>query len=141
MKMSINAALSLMNGLAQLDGYDKVIRQGDADRSVHVGYTLPSATKISIALNRKRIGDVINVFNENRNNLVREFAESGDQIKDPVKVTEFRKREKEMLDKEEEFNLIIISIENLRLDDANNQNISPSLLIMIAPILSDFDRT
>jgi hypothetical protein len=140
MNLSINDMIGLLNGLAQLDGYDKIVveKKGE-ERAVRVGFTLSAQTKLAIALNRARLGDIVTKFNEQRNALLKELSAGNDTLSDPVKLTDFRTQEAEMLAHHEAVTLTPISSDDLRLDDENNHNIVPGILVMLRLVLSDFE--
>jgi hypothetical protein len=139
MKLTANSALLLLNGLAQLDGYDKVVKDGDSEKIVKTGFTLSAKTKLAIALTRKRVGDFVNPVFEQRNALLRNLADGGETLTDQVKIEEFKKQEKELLEAEEEIQITTITTDDLQLDNENNRNISPSIILMIEAALSDFE--
>lgn len=139
MKLSINDMLGLLQGLAQLDGYDKVVDDKGTERIVRVGFTLSAQTKLTIAINRGRLGDVVTKFHEQRNALLKELSTGEDTLSDPVKLADFRKQEAEMLAHVETVVLTPISSVDLRMDDAQNVNISPGILVMLRLVLSDFE--
>lgn len=140
MKIKASDALNLLGALSQLDGYSKVVKDGTSEKIVQSGFTLSAKTKLSIALTRKRVGVFVSEVIEQRNELIRSLSGGGESVTEVSGLADLRVREKELMDFEEDINISQISVDDLHLDDENNRNISPSLIIMIEPILKDFEN-
>ena len=142
MKLSMTTALNLAQGLAFLDGYERVYKDGQGiERMARSGYTFSAKIKLIIALNRKRLRDVVDIFSTQRTALFTALSEGNESLEDKAKIETFKKQEKELLDHEEDVQLTMIGVDDLRLDDENNRNISPGVLVLLAPILTGFDDT
>lgn len=133
-KLSIEKADKLLSGLLALDGYEKVVKDGGSERPVKVVYDLSGRLRLLIAKDIDVLSPAIRRFSKTRQELVGAASVATHKI--PVEGTpEFVKLSKDvqdMLDSEEQFDLLKIKEEELKLD-ANP--ISASVLSQLSPVL------
>lgn len=133
MKLSMEKMISARAALMALDGYDKIIKDGERERAVRELYKLGGGLRLLIAKNVNLLDKEIDTFQRARNALVLECA-SGQEKVPPEKMASFIKQERELLDAETEIDVVPIKSDELKLD----QNPIPaSVLAQLGTLLTD----
>lgn len=134
-KLTISQCLEINAGLAALDHYDAVIRDGDKDRVVPKQYKL-GAVRITIALNMAALRSVVEATEKARRGIIDEIT--GGKMPD-VGSAEFKEADAKFRAVTESLCNITpgrIRVADLKLGDGPDENaIPPSALAGLAPIL------
>lgn len=132
MRISTETAERMLLGLRALDGYERVIKDGERERVVQELYKLGGGLRFQIAKDIAKLTIVADALHKARNDLVRGLSGGKDRIP-PEKAGEFYAEERAMLDAQQDIELSMIQVEELKLD----QNPIPgSILALLAPLLS-----
>lgn len=131
MKLTCSQILAARAGLDGLDGYERVIRDGNRERAVLISYQFGAGLRLALARNKNKLQTDCEVFSAKRNRLVAELSAGGAQVP-PERMAEFSTRERELQKQAVEVDVAAISIGELQLD----QNpITVSVLALIEPLL------
>lgn len=115
MKLSMEKMIAARSALVALDGYDKIIKDGERDRAVRELYKLGGGLRLLIAKNINLLDKEIDPFQRARNTLVMEHADASGSVP-PDKRAEFVKQERELLDAEYDVDVVPIKDDELKLD-------------------------
>lgn len=140
MKLAIREVIELSEGLARLDGYDAVYRDGEKERLARVYYKLSAGLLLSIALSIDVLKPVVVAHEKARQALVYRFAETGKNTVSEANTKEFSDELQKLLEEEHDFGdrLKKFRSDELRLGYEKDQNQVPaSTLALIQPLLRD----
>lgn len=135
MEMLVSKALELRSALQACDGYQKVIKEGENEKTVFVLHELGFNIRFAIAKNLEQLDKVSETYVKMRNELIKSLAKNGTGI-DP-------KNEQEAMAKfyaEDRKNLdatIKVPIEKLKKADLEKSNLSVNVLATIMPIIQE----
>jgi len=131
MKMTVQAMIDLQKGLMALDGYDKVIKDGEREKTARVYYELGGGLRLLIARNLNRIEPELKALEKARNETFMQYSNGENRIS-PDKAVDFMKAERALLDNEVEVELIEIDQTELKLD---KNPIPGTVLSVLIPLL------
>lgn len=78
MKLTINQCSALFAAHKELDGYNRVVKEGETERSVRQSYVLPFAIQLAVAENMEALEKVLKLYEKNRQELFRQHANGED---------------------------------------------------------------
>jgi len=131
MKLSLESIIRLNVGLSQLDGYDKIVKQGETERVVRVYYKLTAGFRLAMAMNLDRLQPIVSAYNKARNNIILELSEGSGKVPDD-KNAEFNSQDVDILDEIHTIKLTKIKENELDLD---NNPIPVSTLALLKVLL------
>lgn len=133
MKLSMEKMIAARVALVALDGYDKIVKDGEKERAVRELYKLGGGLRLLIAKNINALAKEIETFQRARNELVLECA-NGEEKVPPEKRAGFIREERALLDVEYDLEIVPIKSNELKLD----QNPIPaSVLADLGPLLDE----
>ena len=130
--MKIRDILVLAQALQALDGYMKIVKDGGTDKAVQVPYEFSANVRFVLAKNINSISAVSRDFTTARDALVRQFSDNG-KIPDSA-MDAFDAAATEILDRDEEVKLSLLSQKDLKLD---RNPVPPSVLARLMPIFEE----
>ena len=132
MRLTTHQILTLINALASLDGYDRVISEGEnKERVVRDFHKIGGATRMTIAKNVARLREIADAHQKTRDQVIREIS-GGKETVAQDQMVEFNKQHAELLAAEHLVQIDTIKEEQLKLD---SNPIPIAVLIAIQPIL------
>lgn len=131
MKLTLQSALTIAAGLRSLDGYDRIVKDGERERVVREFYKLGGGLRLSIAMSLNKL-DALQVAHQKTYSVLAMAAADEKGEIQPAKVAELTKAQNDMLDAEQEIDLAPIEVAGLNLD-ANP--IPGTTLSLIQPLL------
>ena len=135
MKLSVSKALEIRAALQNCDGYQKVIKEGEVEKTVFVLNEIGFGIRFAIAKNLEALDKVNEIYVKGRNELIKTLSKNGTGI-DP-------KEEQEAMAKffaEDRKNLdstIEVKLEKLKKADLEKSNLSVNVLSTIMPIIQE----
>ena len=134
LKLNAEQVVTLINGLGALDGYDKVIKDGAAEKTAHENYKLGGGLRLVIARNLAALKIPYASTQAARQKLINDANANGPIDKDPAKAAALTKELMEVLTATDDVPLSTIKSGELKLDE---NPIPGSVLSMISFILED----
>jgi hypothetical protein len=133
LKLTLEAAGKVKAALSQgLDGYDRVIRDGERERVVREPYKFDAGLRLALAVLENRVDVLIADYNKARSALIKSLADGGAKVPEE-KMSEFIEQHQVLLDKECEINDVgRIKTSELALD---KNPIPASVLALLMPVL------
>lgn len=131
MKLSIEQIIQVNVGLAALDGYQKIIKDGERERIAQELYKLGGGLRLCIAKNKNRIETILTAFQKARNDLIYQYGKGTAVVPDD-KAEAFSKDERPMLEMEHDIEISEIDVDQLKLDE---NPIPGTVLSALMPIL------
>lgn len=131
MKLSIEQMIQINGGLAALDGYQKIIKDGERERVAQELYKLGGGLRLSIAKNKNKIEQILTAFQKARNDLVYQYGNGSASVPDD-KAEAFSRDERPMLEMEHDIDISAIDVDQLKLDE---NPIPGTVLSALMPIL------
>lgn len=135
MKLAVSKAIEIRAALQNCDGYQKVIKEGESEKTVFVLHELGFGIRFAIAKNLEQLDKVNETYIKTRNDLIKSLAKNGAGI-DP-------KNEQEAMAKffaEDQKNLqsvIEVKLEKLKKADMEKSNLPVNVLATIMPIIQE----
>ena len=131
MKLTLQVMLGVAAGLRGLDGYDKIVKDGERERVVKEYYKLGGGLRLLIAKNLNLLDVQQVLYQKARAELVRSMLDDTGEIP-KNKTADFLAEERKMLEVESEIDLAVIKPNELNLDV---NPIPGTTLSLIQPIL------
>lgn len=132
--LTIEQSLNISSALMSLDGQEKIIKDGDKEKSVKVPYQLSGNTRLAIAKNMTKLNEIAKSYNDARTALVGQFSVDGKIEPNSDNEKKFTIEMKKVIATEQHLDLTKIKISDLNLD-ANQ--IPGTVLALLNPILDD----
>jgi hypothetical protein len=130
---TVSGLLMIGNGLAQLDGYDHAVKDGNTEKTVHVVYSFSPALTLLIAENIQKIRNVVTVYKAAHGAIIKKLSATMEPGS-PKYQTELQAEDDELLTQPiTDVHLSTIDRKELKLDE---NHIPPSVLSLILPIVS-----
>jgi len=145
MKLKTRTASELLAGLGALDGYQRIIKDGDKETAVLVPYKIDGAARRIIFRNMARLKPELEEFNKVSQDLFRQIS-GGRDVLDPKEnpadgplLTAYNAQNRDLLDADIEVDLKMILLSRLLGGDNEKalNNIPGSVLALLAPIITD----
>ena len=131
MKLTLQSALAVAQGLRGLDVFDRIVKDGERERIVKEYYKLGGGLRLMIAKNLNLLDAQQTLYQKVRADLVRTMLDDTGEIP-KNKTADFLAEERKVLEGEIDIDLSIIKSTELNLD-ANP--IPATTLSLIQPIL------
>lgn len=134
MQITIDKALSLRAGLTALDGYNKIIKNGENESTAVVPFKLSGVMRMTIARNISRLEQPLADYNKARNEVIKSLAGPDGNAVPPEKLAEFLAQDVGMRKQETELSLTKLKVADLNLDD---NPIPGSVLAMLLDLVGE----
>ena len=132
--MKTTDILALRAALGELDGYLRIVKDGERERIVREPYKLGAGLRLAIAKNIARTKEPVEAYVTARNAIIRELANGDSTVTGVKEMGELQQRDEELLKAEHDVELIQFKVAELNLD-ANP--IPASVIMAIMPALED----
>jgi hypothetical protein len=133
-RLTTQSALNLFNGLAALDGYDRVVKKGDDEIVVRGHFKFSGTFRRLLGRNMTNLRVEIDHYEKAHNALIEQLADGGNVVP-PEKLADFAAQKNALLNEEVEVDLKQFSESELNLDE--NVAISHNVYSLIQPLLME----
>ena len=131
--LTVEQVIMIGNGLAALDGYDDVCRDGPSEKPCRHPYKFKGAARMTMAMDLAECRRISSAYTSARQDLIRQYAKGGNEVP-PEEMSKFADDDKAAREHATDVKLGTIRSADLALDD---NPIPPSVLSMIVPIVVD----
>lgn len=135
MKMSVSKALEIRAALQNCDGYQTVVKEGEAQKTAFVLHELGFNVRFAIAKNLEKLDKVNETYVKMRNDLIKSLAKNGtgiDPKSEPDKMAEFFAKDRTYLDEKVE-----VALDKLKKSELEKSNLPVNVLATIMPIIQE----
>lgn len=131
MKLTVREAMNALAGLGALDGTQRVVKEGAAERVVVEPNKLDGPFRFTLARNIHKLRAVSEAHDTARNALIKELSGGGEKVPDE-RLVEFGDRYKAILEMTEDVALTKITEADLKLDV---NPIAATTLSLLVPLI------
>ena len=136
-RLTVGKCLEIANGLDQLDGYPRVIKDGEKETTVQQQYKLGSV-RYTIALNMAALKPVRESAERARQQIIVDINGGKTVMPNSPEMVRFLAEYQKVLDKPCEVTPGHIKVSDLKLGDGPTENaVPPSVLSVLYPILDN----
>lgn len=129
--LTVDQAIQVASGLAQLDGYDKVIGDGQQQRVVHVFYQFGGGLRWQIAQSIATLRPIVQAYQQANNELIFSLAGGNRNVPDD-KAQAYNAETRKMLDADSGVSLPMIRKSELKTDE---NPLPGGVLTLLIPII------
>jgi len=128
--LTVEQVIQIGNGIAALDGYDKIVKDGASEKSVHVPYQFGGGLRLLLASDLDKARTVIKRYQDAVQALFSAMQKDG-KIPD-ASLAQYTAEQRKMLDQPADVQLARIKADELKLSE---NPIPSSVLSNLVPIL------
>lgn len=135
MTLTVAQIRDLFIGLSGLDGYARVVKDGEREQVVRMPYSFSGGTLLALAKNTDSLKPVVQQFDSARSRLLLQLSGGTGKLTDGTSEhADYLVQLNAMLEKEQTIDLVKIKDEELGLMPPKSNPIPPSVLSQLSPI-------